>query len=118
MDLPSTLSRTITAPPPTTRRPSNFVFAENKSSTSPPPAPPPLSSHSHSIDVPFSNLSLQSPTTPTTKYAHRASNSFAEQHHPFFSPSQLAGIRPLCSLTEINDWTFLTIEKYPTLHNA
>ncbi|KAI8071187.1 Dymeclin [Gilbertella persicaria] len=109
---PSILAETITAPPPTTRRPSNYVLENNKPNKT---TPPPLLPRIQSSEVSFSSLSLQSPTTPTHKYAHTKSPT---EHHPYFSVSQLAAIRLLCSAVEINDWSFLSLEKYAACYSA
>jgi hypothetical protein len=116
----------LAAPPPiTARRPSNYTNSENKSKNSSNISPLPRSPSLELSDS-FSALTSQSPTntiSPTNKYnagPHYTMTvkSPTEQHHPFFSTSQLITIKPICSNLIVQDWSFLSLEKYPASHNS
>jgi hypothetical protein len=116
-------NKTLAAPAPTTfKRPSNYTNNETKSkSSSTMPRSPSLE-----LSDSFSALTSLSPTnaiSPTNKYSagpHYAMTvkSPTEQHHPFFSTLQLAAIKPICTNSTVEDWSFLSLEKYPATHNA
>lgn len=121
-------NKTLAAPSPTTaRRPSNYINNENKSTKSTNNIISPLPrSPSLELSDSFSVQTLQSPTntiSPSNKYnagTHYAmtAKSPTEQHHPFFSNSQLVTIKPICSTLIVEDWSFLSLEKYPASHNV
>jgi hypothetical protein len=143
-------NKTLTAPPPTSRRHSNTNTnsktksnSNNSSSnTSPLPRSPSLE-----LSDSFSALSALSPTSPnqlqhqqqqlqlhqaataattTNKYNLGSHHNKlpTEQHQPqqqysqFFSASQLASIKPICSVNQVNNFSFLLVEKYPASHNS
>lgn len=54
-------------------------------------------------------------TSPTKFTSHYKQPT--EQHNQFFTPSQLASIKPICSTSQVSDWDFLAAEKYPASHN-
>lgn len=129
-------NKTLKAPTIASRRPSNYNITHgsnnnnsnsngNNSSniTSPLPRSPSLE-----LSDSFSALSAISTTTipntiqqQTNKYSNAGlhhNKSPTEQHYQFFSTSQLASIKPICSTTSINDWSFLSLEKYPASLNS
>lgn len=137
-------NKTLTAPAPTTaRRPSANTQQNKKSSndssnnTSPLPRSPSLELSDSFSALSTAAIASLSPTSPshhqqqqllqanTNKYllgSHHNKSSIdqqqpQQQHSQFFSATQLAAIKPICSATPVNDFTFLSIEKYPASHN-
>ncbi|CEP19899.1 hypothetical protein [Parasitella parasitica] len=135
-NLPSLLTapnKTLAALPPTSRRTSSHNSGSNNNSgsntstskgnaiNSPLPRSPSLE-----LSDSFSVLSSISPITTTASHStapkftissHHNTKSPTEQHGPFFSPTQLSGLKPICSNVAIQDWSFLALEKYPATHN-
>lgn len=97
---PSTkLPALVTAPNKTfTKRPSNSSYSSANS-------PLPLE-----LADTFSQLSIQrtfqSNKSPTT------------EHRSYFSTLQLSSIRPICSSSQVYDWSFLSTEKYPACYSS
>ncbi|KAG2211292.1 hypothetical protein INT47_006412 [Mucor saturninus] len=91
-------NKTLTAP----RRPSNYNTPR---------------SPSVELSDSFSAFTATTPvlTSPTKFTSHYKQPT--EQHNHFFSPSQLASIKPICSSSKVSDWDFLATEKYPASHN-
>lgn len=126
-------NKTFKAPTNSSRRPSNFDTAANKTNnnsgnnsiTSPLPRSPSLE-----LSDSFSALSALSPTQTgtfgnirqqqqNTKYGigSHHNKSPNEYHHNFFSTTQLGFIKPICSSETLDNWSFLSLEKYPASHN-
>jgi hypothetical protein len=99
-------NKTLTAP----RRPSNY----NNKTTLPSPRSPSLE-----LSDSFSVLTA-TPTTILSPTKYNIASHYkqpTEQHYQFFSASQLASIKPICSTAVVTDWDFLATEKYPASHN-
>ncbi|KAI8073630.1 hypothetical protein BDF21DRAFT_311887, partial [Thamnidium elegans] len=66
----------------------------------------------------FSVLSpISQPQVQPNKYTAPSHHKPPVEYHHFFSASQLASIKPICSATTVTDWEFLSAEKYPASHN-
>ncbi|KAI8645737.1 Dyggve-Melchior-Clausen syndrome protein-domain-containing protein [Parasitella parasitica] len=130
-NLPSLLTapnKTLAAPPPTSRRSSSNNNSSNNTSASKGNAINSPSPRSPSLELSdsFSVLSSISPIATATTHnvaskfaisSHHSAKSPTEQHGPFFSPSQLSAVKPICSNATIKDWSFLALEKYPATHS-
>ncbi|KAG1436855.1 hypothetical protein G6F56_013378 [Rhizopus delemar] len=102
MKTSSQLPALVTAPHKTfsgSRRPSSYT----SSATSP---------LSLELSDTFSTFSIQQESRPTTH------NKSPIEHRSYFTLLQLAAIRPMCSSSQVYDWSFLSIEKYPACHNS
>ncbi|KAI9346650.1 hypothetical protein BD770DRAFT_172089 [Pilaira anomala] len=104
-------NKTLTAPPSTSRRPSSF-----KTNTTPLTSP---RSPSLELSDSFSVLSpLSQQPSQTLPKQYTSNHKPPLEYHQFFSSTQLASIKPICSSTTLTDWEFLSLEKYPASHNS
>ncbi|KAG1041165.1 hypothetical protein G6F43_012150 [Rhizopus delemar] len=97
---PSTkLPALVTAPNKTfTKRPSNSSYS---SATSPLPL---------ELADTFSQLSIQR--------TFQSNKSPTAEHRSYFNTLQLSSIRPICSSSQVYDWSFLSTEKYPACYSS
>ncbi|KAI9481666.1 MAG: hypothetical protein EXX96DRAFT_481528 [Benjaminiella poitrasii] len=108
-------NRTLIAPPSNSRRSSNTNKSESDTSDL---------QHSRSPSLELSDSFSVLSFTPVKKEQPTLSNNvksspiIEQYHHPFFSNSQLVYIRPICSNATLDDWQFLSFEKYPASHNS
>jgi hypothetical protein len=120
-------NKTFTAPTTASRRPSNYNSNNSTNNiTSPLPRSPSLE-----LSDSFSALSAMSTAHNTTQPQLQTNTNSkyssvglhhnklpTEQHYQFFSTTQLASIKPICSTTTLTDWSFLSLEKYPAPHSS
>ncbi|KAI9260057.1 Dyggve-Melchior-Clausen syndrome protein-domain-containing protein [Helicostylum pulchrum] len=106
-------NKTLTAPASNSRRPSNFISTTNNNTPLSSPRSPSLE-----LSDSFSVLSaISQPQVQPNKYTAPLHHKPSVEYHHFFSASQLASIKPICSATTVTDWEFLSVEKYPASHN-
>ncbi|KAI7898687.1 uncharacterized protein BX663DRAFT_442598 [Cokeromyces recurvatus] len=113
--IPSLLTapnKTLIASSSNSRRPSNTNVNDTNSD---------ILSRSPSLELSdsFSVLSFTPiKQHPTNNNNLKTSPTIEQHYHPFFSSSQLAFIKPICSNRVIDNWNFLSLEKYSASHNS